>query len=133
MSYSNPERIHYTLAAVTTTSAAATVATIKGPPGKAGRIAEILGYITTTHVLGHTVAPVPTRLRVGVSGTLEAMANWFVPAGTAPVVVQASNASGALKQDYRLPADTDVLVNTIENEGTAAAGVIVYTVVIDWF
>jgi len=131
MSYSNPERIQYNLAAVTTTDAAATIATIKGPKGKSGRIAEISAYITTTHVQGTT----PTRLRVGHGSgdDLEAMANWTVPAGTAPIVLSASATAGALKTGFRLPADTDIKVNTIANATGSPAGVVVYSIAIDWF
>ena len=131
MSYSNPQRIQYTLAAVTTTDAAATVATINGPKGKSGRIAEINAYITTTHVQGST----PTRLRIGHGSgdDLEAMANWTLPAGTAPIVLSASGTSGALKPDFRLPADTAIKVNTIQNATGSPAGVVVYSIAIDWF
>jgi hypothetical protein len=131
MSYAKPERIQYTLAAVTTTDAGATIATIKGPKGKAGRIAEINGYVTTTHVRGTT----PTELRVGhgSGADLTAMAQWSVPAGTAPVVLSASGTTGALKPSFRLPADTDILVNTIQNATGSPAGVIVYSIAIDWF
>lgn len=131
MSYSNPERIQYNLGAVTLTTAAATIATIKGPKGKDGRIAEIIGRVTTAVVVGTT----PARLRVGhTSGTdLEAMANWTVPAALAAVQLSATRTDGALKPGFRLPRDTDVLVNTIAGADGGAAGVVEYTLVIDWF
>lgn len=132
MSYSNPERIQYNLGAVTAVTAAATIATIKGPKGKDGRIAEIIGHVTTAHVLGSSAV---TALNVGhTSGdALKAMAEWAVPAGAAGTQLSATRTDGALKPGFRLPRDTDVLVNTIANAGGSAAGVIEYTLVIDWF
>lgn len=131
MSYSNPQRIQYDLGSVTAITAAATIATIQGPKGKTGRIAEIVARVTTSHVLGTT----PTRLRVGYgSGAdLEALANWFVPAATAGNQVSASQTAGALKIDAIVAPDTPVLVNTIANAGGSAAGVIEYSLAIDWF
>lgn len=131
MGYSNPERIQYNLGAVTTVDAAATIGTIKGPKNKDGRIAEINARITTTHVQGTT----PTRLRVGhgTGDDLEAMANWTVPAGAAGLTLSASQTEGAIKPGFRLPRNTDVLVNTIANVTGSPAGVIEYNLVIDWF
>ena len=131
MSYSNPERIQYNLGAVTAVTAAATIATIKGPKGKDGRIAEIIGRVTTSHVLGTTA----TGLNVGhTSGDdLTAMAEWLVPAGTAGTQLSATRTAGALKPGFRLPRDTDVLVNTVAGAGGSIAGVIEYNLVIDWF
>jgi len=132
MSYSNPERIQYAMPAVTSVTAAATIATINGPKGKAGRIADIVAHVTTTHVLGSSAQ---TKLNVGhgSGGDLTAMASYATPAATAGAQLSATRVAGALKTGFRLPADTAVLVNTIANAGGSAAGVISYTVVIDWF
>jgi hypothetical protein len=132
MSYSNPERIQYTLAAVTTTDAGATIATINGPKGKSGRIAEINAYITTTHVLG-TGTKTAINVGHGSGDDLTAMASWAVPAGTAPIVLSGSGTTGALKPNFRLPADTAIKVNTIQNATGSPAGVVVYSIAIDWF
>ena len=132
MSYSNPERIQYAMPSVTSVTAAATIATINGPKGKAGRIADIIAHVTTTHVLGSTTV---TKLNVGYGsgGNLLAMASYATPAATAGAQLSATNLTGALKPDFRLPADTAILVSTIANSGGSAAGVITYTVVVDWF
>ena len=132
MSYSNPERIQYAMPSVTSVTAAATIATISGPKGKSGRIADIVAHVTTTHVLGSSTV---TKLNVGhgSGGDLTAMASYATPAATAGAQLSATRVTGALKPTFRLPKDTPVLVSTIANSGGDAAGVISYTVVVDWF
>jgi hypothetical protein len=132
MSYSNPERIQYAMPSVTAVTAAATIATINGPKGKSGRIADIIAHVTTTHVLGSSAV---TKLNVGYGSgdNLLAMASYAPPAATAGAQLSATNVADALKPTFRLPADTPVLVSTIANAGGDAAGVISYSIAIDWF
>jgi hypothetical protein len=129
MSYSTPRTVTHTLPAITTTGAAVTMP-ISGPKGMKGRLIDIIARCTTTHVLGST----PTKLQVGVTGTLEAYAAYLPPAMTAPDINRLTALPGASAITLRdIPADTDVLLTTIANTTGSPAGVITYDVIIDWY
>lgn len=129
MSYLNPQQITYTTGAITTTAATTTLP-IRGPKGKQGRVVDIIARCTTTHVLGST----PTKLEVGVSGTVAAYASYLPPAMTAPAASTLTDLPGASAlQTTVIPADTQVILTTTANAGGTPAGVITYDVVINWF
>ena len=90
MSYSSPMRVTYTTGAITTTAAAATLP-IRGPKGMQGRLIDIIARCTTTHVLGST----PTKLEVGVAGTVAAYATFLPAAMTAPTASTLTDLPGA--------------------------------------
>ena len=130
MSYTNPQQITYTTGAITTTAAAATLP-IRGPKGKTGRLRDIIARCTTTHVLGST----PTKLQVGVVGTVDAAATFLPAAMTAPTASALTDLPGAsaIVAGYLFPADTLVVATTTANATGSPAGVITYDIVIDWF
>ena len=129
MSYSNPFSITYTTGAITTTAAAVTLP-IRGPKGKQGRLREIVARCTTTHVLGTT----PTKLQVGVAGTLEKYAAFLPAAMTAPTGATLTDLQGAsVFTTTVIPADEQVILTTVANATGAPAGVITYDILIDWF
>lgn len=129
MSYENPQTITYTTGAITTTAAAATLP-LRGPKGKQGRVRDIIARCTTTHVLGTT----PTELKVGLTGTLTAYADFLPAAMTAPTATTLTDLPGAsVLGTTVIPADTVVLLTTVANATGSPAGVITYDVVIDWF
>lgn len=129
MSYSQPTRITYTTGAITTTAAAATLP-IRGPKGMQGRVMDIIARCTTTHVLGTT----PTKLEVGVAGTVGAYATFLPAAMTAPTASTLTDLPGAsVLGTTVIPADTQVILTTTANATGAPAGVITYDVVIAWF
>ena len=130
MSYFNPaQQITYTTGAITTTAGAATLP-IRGPKGKKGKLVEIVARCTTTHVLGTT----PTKLEVGLAGTVNKYATFLPAAMTAPTASTLSDMPGAsAKPDEVIPADTQVILTTTANATGSPAGVITYDVVINWF
>ena len=129
MSYSNPTTITYTTGAITTTAAAVTLP-IRGPKGMQGRLRDIVARCTTTHVLGTT----PTKLQVGVAGTLEKYAAFLPAAMTAPTGATLTDLPGAsVFTTTVIPADEQVILTTIANATGAPAGVITYDLLIDWF
>jgi hypothetical protein len=129
MSYSQPQQITYTTGAITTTAGAATLP-IRGPKGKQGRVVDIIARCTTTHVLGST----PTKLEVGVSGTVGAYATFLPAAMTAPTAATLTDLPGAsVLTTTVIPENTQVILTTTANAGGSPAGVITYDVVINWF
>jgi hypothetical protein len=129
MSYSNPQQITYTTGAITTTAGAATLP-IRGPKGKQGRVVDIIARCTTSHVLGST----PTKLEVGVAGTVAAYASYLPPAMTAPAAGTLTDLPGAsVLSTTIIPENTQVILTTTANAGGAPAGVITYDVIINWF
>lgn len=129
MSYSTPNFITYTTGAITTTAAAATLP-IRGPKGKQGRVVDVIARCTTTHVLGST----PTKLEVGVAGTVAAYATYLPPALTAPSASALTDLPGAsVLTTTVIPENTQVILTTTANAGGSPAGVITYDVVINWF
>ena len=129
MSYSNPISITYTTGSITTTTAATTIP-IRGPKGMQGRLREITASCTTTHVLGTT----PTKLQVGVSGTLEKYAAFLPAAMTAPLAATLTDLPGAsVFTTTVIPANEQVVLTTVANATGSPAGVIRYDVLIDWF
>lgn len=129
MSYSQPNRITYTTGAITTTAAAATLP-IRGPKGKQGRLVDVIARCTTTHVLGTT----PTKLQVGVAGTLEKYAAFLPAAMTAPTAATLTDLPGAsVMTTAVIAADEQVILTTVANATGSPAGVITYDVVIAWF
>ncbi len=101
MSYSNPTTVTYTTGAITTTGAAVTIP-LKGPKGMSGRLVDIIARCTTTHALGST----PTKLQVGITGTLEKYAAFLPPALTAPDVSLLNELPGASAvSDRNIAAD----------------------------
>ena len=129
MSYSSPMRVTYTTGAITTTAAAATLP-IRGPKGMQGRLIDIIARCTTTHVLGST----PTKLEVGVAGTVAAYATFLPAAMTAPTASTLTDLPGASALGtVTIPADTQVILTTTANVTGVPAGVITYDVVIGWF
>ena len=127
--YDNAQQITYTTGAITTTAAADTLA-LRGPKGVQGRVVDIIARCSTTHVLGTT----PTKLRVGLSGTLDAYATFLPPAMTAPTAKTLTDLPGAsaIVAGHVIPADTVVLLTTTANVTGSPAGVITYDVVINW-
>lgn len=130
MSYSQKNNITYTTGAITTTASTVTLP-IRGPKGKQGRIVDVIARCTTTHVLGTT----PTKLEVGVVGTVAAAATFLPPAMTAPDASALTDLPGAsaIVAGYVFPADTLVVLTTTANVTGSPAGVITYDVVINWF
>lgn len=129
MSYSNPTTVTHSTAAITTTAAAATYV-IGGPKGMKGRLIDVVARCTTTHVLGST----PTKLQIGVTGTLEAYAAYLPPALTAPTTNNLNALPGASAVTLRdIPADTPILLTTVANATGSPAGVLQYDVIIDWY
>ena len=130
MAYDQGNVITYTTGAITTTAAAVTLP-IRGPKGKQGRLVDVIARCTTTHVLGST----PTKLQIGISGTLEKFGAFLPPAMTAPTAAALSDKPGAstFPVNVNIDADQLVLLTTVANATGAPAGVITYDVVISWF
>lgn len=129
MSYSNPIAITYTTGAITTTAAAVTLP-IRGPKNMQGRLREIVARCTTTHVLGTT----PTKLQVGVAGTLERYAAFLPAAMTAPTAATLTDLPGAsVFTTAVISANEQVILTTVANATGAPAGVITYDLLIEWF
>ena len=130
MAYDQGNVITYTTGAITTTAAAVTLP-IRGPKGMQGRLVDVIARCTTTHVLGST----PTKLQIGISGTLEKFGAFLPPAMTAPNGTTLSNKPGAstFPVNVNIDADQLVLLTTVANATGAPAGVITYDVVISWF
>jgi len=130
MAYDQGNVITYTTGAITTTAGAVTLP-IRGPKGKQGRLVDVIARCTTTHVLGST----PTKLQIGISGTLEKFGAFLPPAMTAPAGSALSDKPGAsaFPVNVNIDADQLVLLTTVANAGGSPAGVITYDVVISWF
>ena len=130
MAYDQGNVITYTTGAITTTAGAVTLP-IRGPKGKQGRLVDVIARCTTTHVLGST----PTKLQIGISGTLEKFGAFLPAAMTAPTAATLSGLPGAstFPVNVNIDADQLVLLTTVANAGGSPAGVITYDVVISWF
>ena len=131
MAYDQGNTITYTTGAITTTAAATTLP-IRGPKGKQGRLIDVIARCTTTHVLGTTT---PTKLQIGITGTLEKFGAFLPAAMTAPTAATLSDKPGAsaFPANVNIDADQLVLLTTVANAGGSPAGVITYDVVISWF
>ena len=129
MSYSNPTTITYTTGVIVTTAAAVTLP-IRGPKNMQGRLREIVARCTVTHVLGTT----PTKLQVGVAGTLEKYAAFLPAAMTAPTGATLTDLPGAsVFTTTVIPANEQVILTTVANATGVPAGSITYDILIDWF
>lgn len=131
MPYDNAMRITYTTGAITTTAAAATLA-LRGPKGKRGRLEDVIARCTTTHVLGTTT---PTKLQIGITGTLEKFGVFLPGAMTAPTAQTLTDDPGAsnIAAGVEIAEGEVVLLTTVANTGGTPAGVITYDVVIGWY
>ena len=130
MAYDQGNTITYTTGAITTTAGAVTLP-IRGPKGMQGRLVDVIARCTTTHVLGST----PTKLQIGISGTLEKFGAFLPAAMTAPTAATLSDKPGAsaFPVNVNIDAGQVVLLTTVANAGGSPAGVITYDVIISWF
>ena len=131
MSYSNPITQTVPLGAFLTTAAAVTI-NVVGPKGMQGRLREIFARSSAVnHVLGTTT---PTKLQVGIAGSLERFAAFLPPAMTIPTATTLTNLPGAsVLTTTVIAANEQVVVTTVANTGGVPTGTITYELLIDWF
>lgn len=121
MSYDTADYRSYTLKAATL-STAATLLTVIGPKGKAGRLHDISAVVTTE------TTDAATELRVGDAGDAD---QYGILSVAAAAVGAASNEPTIYDTDTnQLPADTAVIIAT---DGGCTAGAADVVVVIAWF
>lgn len=127
MSYSNPDRRHYSFPSVDFSTS--TSQKIKGPKGKTGRL-------IATHVSGTVLfTAVSTSGRVDVGNSTTAAAYQSLTLGTLAAAAAIASDDGAATVTntlLELPADTDVKVSFIAPTGGSPAGTGTTTVTIDW-
>lgn len=117
MSYDNPITAVYRFPAAAVASAA-TMGTITGPSGKAGRIEDV-AYVVTTST---TVAA--TAITVGITGDTDKFFTQSIPVASAGAVGN----GGTYVAD--VTADTAVLITS---DGGCTAGAADLLVTVSWF
>lgn len=110
---------------------AGTAWSIKGPPGKRGRIIDIgVTHISETFADDMTTA----KVRVGTSGDADAYAELIIADGTAATNVFNTQDDTDAIINEALPADTQIEVTQVQavDSGTAA-GIGYPFVVVEWY
>lgn len=122
MSYSNGIQSSHTFAAASLVGAATVaLAGLVGPRGKSGRVSHISAHITT----GVTVAA--SQIQVGTTADPDGYALLAVPVQAINTTVDGDAVAGALGN--LIPADTPFAIG---DAGGSTAGVVSYTVYIEW-
>ena len=135
MSYDNPERMHYIIAANDFGGGADTTQIVAGPAGKRGRVAYVHVYDVTETFVGTTTGG---QVLVGLSGDTDAYfeSDHTEMQGSAPAVAAAlmlTNTLDTSSKDIIIPADTAVHITCVATVGGTVTGIASVDVVIDWF
>lgn len=134
MSYDNPERISYVIAANDFGGGADTTQVVAGPAGKRGRVAYVHVFDVTETFVGTTTGG---QVLVGKSGDTNAYfeSDHTKMQGSAPAVAAALMLTNTLtpSDDLVIPADTAVHITCVATVGGTVTGIASVEVFIDWF
>lgn len=131
MSYANPDRRHYVFTETAVDFASVnTTGAIRGPKGKAGRLIAISLAVSTTIAGTNNDA----KIQLGVSGTLGRFMSWSIGEPAADSFRSSDDNQNTANPmvDAEIPADTELLLNIVEDTAGDGAGDGVITVIIDW-
>ena len=135
MSYDNPERVSYYIAANDFGGGADTTQVVAGPAGKRGRVAGVHVFDVTETFVGTTTGG---QVLVGLSGDTNAYfeSDHTEMQGSAPAVGAAlylANTLDAESKDIIIPADTAVHITCVATVGGTVTGIASVQVDVDWF